>query len=128
MSVLDVDNRISAKMPIGLLRRAADIILGKKYELSLVICGDALSRSLNKRHRGKNKITNVLSFPLSKSSGEIFLNPRQATRESKNFGRTHKNHLIALFIHGLLHLKGFDHGQKMDKREVSFKRQLRLRY
>ena len=49
-----------------------DEILGEPFELSLVFCGSALARSLNRQYRLKDKVGNVLSFPLSKQSGEIF--------------------------------------------------------
>jgi len=62
-----------------------DKILGKPYDLSLVLCGDALTQKLNKRYRKKNKPTNVLSFPLSKNEGEIFLNLPLIKKESKKF-------------------------------------------
>ncbi len=82
-------------------------ILGKKYELSLVFCKNALSRRLNRVYRGKDTPANVLSFPLSKNSGEIFI----------NLSRTDTFSAGELFIHGCLHLKGMRHGSKMLKAE-----------
>ena len=82
-------------------------ILGKKYELSLVFCKNALSRKLNRTYRGKDKPTNVLAFPLSKNSGEIFIN----TSKLEGFSTLH------LFIHGALHLKGMKHGSRMSEAE-----------
>ena len=92
-------------------------ILGKKYELSVLICGDKLSQKLNKSFRNKNYIPNTLSFPYNKSSGEIILNPRKAKKEAGAFGHDFKTHLIFLFIHSLLHLKGMTHSYKMEKEE-----------
>jgi rRNA maturation RNase YbeY len=82
-------------------------VLGNSYTLSLVFCGDALSKRLNREYRGKDKPTNVLSFPITKKSGEIFIN----LRRTKPFG------VIFLFIHGLLHLKGMQHGATMERAE-----------
>ena len=87
--------------------RIKNQILGKKYELSLVFAKDTLMRRLNRTYRGKDKPTNVLAFPLSKTSGEIFINPSRA----EPFGEKH------LFVHALLHLKGMRHGAKMEKLE-----------
>ena len=84
-------------------------ILGSKYDLSLVFCGPALARRLNREQRGKDKVTNILSFPLTKSSGEIFIK-----LPASDFSVGH------LFIHGLLHLKGFNHGSKMEVEEKRF--------
>ena len=82
-------------------------VLGEDYELSLVFCKNALSKKLNRIYRGKDKPTNVLSFPLSKKSGEIFIN----TDHLDGFS------VIYLYIHGLLHLKGMQHGAKMESEE-----------
>lgn len=103
------------KTPLSLsrafLERVKDRILGEKYDLSLVIIGDALSRKLNRERRGKNKPANTLSFALSKDSGEIFLNPKRATKDVS---------LVHLFIHSLLHLEGFSHGSTMESKEGKY--------
>src|SRR5436190_1008850 len=85
-------------------------ILGQDYELSLVFCTNPLSRKLNRIYRGKDKPTNVLAFPLSKTSGEIFIN----TDHLDGFSP------LYLLIHGLLHLKGMRHGAKMNSEEHRF--------
>lgn len=82
-------------------------VLGPSYILSLVYCGDKLTQELNRSYRKKNAPTNVLAFPLSKSSGEIFIN----LRRTKGFAPEY------LFIHGLLHLKGLSHGATMERKE-----------
>jgi rRNA maturation RNase YbeY len=97
-----------------------DKIVGKKYELSVVLCGPATSRKLNRALRGKNRPTNVLSFPLSKNSGEIFLDLTQAKLEYKNFEMPFVKFVTYLYIHGLLHLKGMEHGARMDRAEKKF--------
>ena len=53
----------------------------------------------------------------SKNDGEMFINPKQANRDSKKFNVSNKNFIGHLFIHGLLHLKGFAHGSKMNSTE-----------
>ncbi|MDP2641728.1 MAG: rRNA maturation RNase YbeY [bacterium] len=82
-------------------------VLGKKYELSLVFAADPLMRRLNRAYRGIDKPTNVLAFPLSRTCGEIFINPSRAKPFSVEY----------LFIHGLLHLKGMKHGDIMERAE-----------
>lgn len=94
-----------------------DKVLGKKYELSLVFTNKTLSRKLNRIYRGKNKPTNVLSFQISKTSGEIFIDLDTARKEYKKFGMNFKEFVKFLYIHGLLHLKGMDHGRKMEEAE-----------
>jgi ssRNA-specific RNase YbeY (16S rRNA maturation enzyme) len=94
-------------------------VLGKKYELSLVLAGNALMKKLNLKYPPrvgertqieagwrKNKIAAVLSFPLSKNQGEILINLSQK-----------KHSPVFLFIHALLHLKGLEHNAKMEEQE-----------
>ena len=98
-----------------------DAILGKKYELSLVIVSRSEIKELNKEYRGINKPTDILSFPLSSKEGEIFINLDMAKIEAKKFNRTYENFLGFLFIHGLVHLKGFDHSSTMESIEARFR-------
>ena len=95
-------------------------ILKKDYDLSFVLVGDKKSKELNLKYRNGNYIPNVLSFPIDKNTGEIFINPNQAKKECAKFDMTYKNFLVYLFIHGCLHLKGLDHGKKMDVLEAKY--------
>ena len=97
-----------------------EVILGKKYELSLVFIGDARAKKLNKTYRKKTYVPNVLSFPLDKNSGEIFINLNQLKKERKKIKISQKELTKLMFIHGCLHLKGFSHGSKMDKLEQRY--------
>jgi rRNA maturation RNase YbeY len=81
-------------------------VLGKKYDLSVASVDSKLIKKLNKRYRKKNESTSVLSFPLSETEGEILLNTELAKKE-KDY----------IFIHSLLHLKGYIHGKKMEEEE-----------
>lgn len=92
-------------------------ILGKNYELSVVFTNSLLSRRLNRTYRGKNKSADVLSFPLSKNSGEIFIDLDTAKKEAPLFDMSFKKFVKFLFIHGLLHLKGMRHGATMERTE-----------
>jgi ssRNA-specific RNase YbeY (16S rRNA maturation enzyme) len=85
-------------------------ILGTKYDLSVVFLSDKdMRRAMKYRYEkisGK-KTSNVLSFPLSKTSGEILICPTAAKPYS----------LAYLFIHGCLHLKGAKHSDTMEREE-----------
>lgn len=95
-------------------------ILGKDYELSLVFPTLENSIQLHKQWKKKSGPVNILSFPLDVNSGEIILTLSQARTEAKKYHRSYHNHLIFLFIHGCLHLKGMTHGAKMEKQERLF--------
>ncbi len=95
-------------------------ILGKDYELSLLLCADKLARRINKEYRRKNYVPNTLSFPYDKKSGEILININKAFKEARGFSHSNINHVIFLYIHSLLHLSGLTHGHKMEKEEKKF--------
>jgi probable rRNA maturation factor len=101
-------------------------ILGPKYELSVVICGDSLAQRMNKEYRKKSYKPNVLSFPISKTEGEIFLNVQCAAREAKKYKTTLPKRLALLFVHGCFHLKGLKHGDRMEAAEQKTLRKFHL--
>ena len=95
-------------------------ILGANHELSIVFIGTQRARTLNQKHRNKSSVPDVLSFPLSKNVGEVFLCLPQIFQTAHRFDHTPKQHTGYLFIHGLLHLKGYDHGATMEQAERRF--------
>lgn len=101
-------------------------ILGSKYELSLVFTTPQKIQKLNKIYRNINKPTDILSFPLSKTTGEIFICKSEARKEAVKFSRTYSNFLLFLYIHGLIHLKGYNHGKKMEKLEEKFRKKFKI--
>lgn len=84
-------------------------ILGKKYSLSLSFVGATRAQKLNVQYRKKTYTPNVLSFPLEKTIGEIVICPDIARKEHKEYNLSVDGYIAFLFIHGLLHLKGYDH-------------------
>ncbi len=117
-STLKTRTPVSKKTGV-LWHTIAEKVLGKRYDLSVVLVGDARMHHLNKLYRGKDKPTNVLSFPVSSTTGEIYLDIPYARKESRNYDHSPEHHLTYLFFHGLLHLKGFDHGPKMEHLEAT---------
>lgn len=98
-------------------RKAFEHVLGKEYDLSLVFIGNKLSRKLNNAHRHIDKPTDVLSYPLDKKSGEIFINIPYSQKKCRSFDRLFPNYVKFIFIHGLFHLKGYEHGSRMEHEE-----------
>ena len=116
-------NTTKAKLPSLAFVDMKNSILGKKYELSLIIVSKKEIQKLNKKYREINKPTDILSFPLSDDFGEIYINIEMTKIEAKKFNRKYENFLAFLFIHGLVHLKGFDHGSTMESIEARFRKQ-----
>lgn len=96
-------------------------------ELSLVFTDDASIRILNRDWRGKDKATNVLSFPAFKMAigdplppmlGDIILAFETVSAEAALEGKPFAHHLIHLIVHGLLHLLGHDHENDADADEM----------
>ena len=90
------------------------------FELSLVLTTDAAVRRLNRAYRGKDKPTNVLSFPadappdVSWLLGDVVIAYGVTRAESKAENKTLEAHLAHLVVHGVLHLLGYDHIQDKD--------------
>lgn len=96
-------------------------------ELSVVFTDDASIRALNRDWRGKDKATNVLSFPafevapgdpLPPMLGDIILAFETVSREAALEGKPFAHHLTHLLVHGLLHLLGHDHENDEDAEEM----------
>lgn len=92
-------------------------LLGKKYSLTIIFCTKKESQTLNKLHRDKDYPTNILSFPLSETEGEIYISLSTARKDARQFEMSYKKFLHLLVIHGALHLKGHAHGSTMEKLE-----------
>lgn len=95
-------------------------ILGRHYNLELFIVGKKRAITINKKTRQKNYAPNVLSFPYTNTYGEIVICPEIAKKEALPYGMSFKGYFGFLYIHGLLHLKGHDHGEKMEKLEKKY--------
>jgi probable rRNA maturation factor len=86
-------------------------------EVSIVFVDDDAMRSLNKRYRGKNKTTDVLTFPAedddspntSRQLGDIVISVDQAKRQAAEEGHSLATEVRYLLLHGLLHAYGYDH-------------------
>ena len=126
MSNIDIKTTIRGSVPRIAFNEIAIAVLGKNYQLSLVLCGDRLAQRLNKEHRNKTYYPNVLSFPIFPGEGEIFLNIRKAEREARQFGVSAKQRIALLYVHGLFHLKGLDHSDKMEAEEQKILRKFGL--
>lgn len=117
---LQIKQTTKGKLPSLPFENIKESVLGKKYDLSIVFVGDKLSAKLNEKYRNKKGSTNILSFPYFENTGEIFINLKLVKKQAPDFNKNFKNFLGFLLIHGMLHLKGFDHGEEMEKQEDKF--------
>ncbi len=107
-------------------------------ELSILLVNDHIIRAYNLKYRQRDSPTDVLSFPMQTSNlkppigrgltapvllGDVMISVERANKESVLWNRTFSTHLLALLIHGILHLLGYDHerspadARRMHRRE-----------
>jgi len=87
------------------------------WSLSLVFVGPAKARALNTQLRSKTYVPNVLSYSLGRMSGEVIICPSEAQKQAASYGMNEREYILYLFIHGVLHIKGWVHGATMEKCE-----------
>lgn len=94
------------------------------YPLSIAFVSDREMRRLNKQWRGKDAVTDVLSFELegqglrSKKQGEILLSYTQAKRQAAERGHSTRDEVVFLLVHGILHVFGYDHERPTDAKRM----------
>jgi probable rRNA maturation factor len=121
----------------ALARRAAFAALrgtGAGGTVTVLLAGDRALRRLNGEHRGRDKPTNVLSFPGAVAAGhlgDIALALGTVRREAEAAGKRFAAHFAHLVAHGALHLLGHDHlsageARRMERAEARAMRRLRL--
>ena len=139
---LIVDCRVPprARAPAArLMARWADAALGARgagCEMALQVVSAPRMRALNRRYRGKDRPTNVLSFPANPAPGvkprplgDVLICAAVLRREARSQGKSEQAHWAHLVVHGTLHLLGYDHDQeraasRMERREVAVLRRL----
>lgn len=95
-------------------------------ELAIVLLGETAARDLNRRYRGKDRATNILSFPYEalrdekKSAllGDLVICPAVVAREARAQHKRARDHYAHLTVHGTLHLLGYDHARERDAKAM----------
>lgn len=111
-------------------RRAA----GLKGKVNVLLTSSAEMKSLNRRFRGKDAATDVLSFPTESSgqkqfAGEIAISTEIAAQNARLLGHSPAQEIKILVAHGILHLRGYDHecdNGQMARREKQLRAKLHL--
>ena len=109
-------------------RRAA----GLRGTVSILITGNSGTRRLNSRFRGKNRPTDVLSFPADSANGfagDIAISIDIAAHNARLLGHSVSDEIQILILHGMLHLAGYDHDKdqgEMANKEIELRRRFGL--
>lgn len=128
----------------SLTEKAVDAALtasARKKEVTILFTNNVVLKTLNNDWRGKNKPTNVLSFPApkdlkvphgeAKPLGDIALAFETVAKEAEASGKSLKSHTTHMIVHGVLHLLGYDHegdadATKMEAKEIRILKKLGL--
>jgi probable rRNA maturation factor len=120
----------------GLTRflRSAQGLVGVQGGVDVLLADDRALRRLNREFRGKDKATDVLSFPAAEEfagqhAGDLAVSLETAERQAAEHGHSLRDEVRVLLLHGLLHLHGMDHETdkgEMAKREAELRVRLRL--
>ncbi|HZQ44266.1 MAG TPA: rRNA maturation RNase YbeY [Acidobacteriaceae bacterium] len=124
---------------VGLVRfvKRAQAAVGLAGEVDVLLANDRTLRRLNREFRGKDKATDVLSFPAAevarehagRFAGDLAISLETAARQAREHGHLLSDEVRVLLLHGLLHLSGMDHETdrgEMAAREAELRRMLRL--
>jgi probable rRNA maturation factor len=134
VSGLDKNKKIPSARTLARFLSLAQKIVRLKGEVSVLLTTDAAIRRLNRQFRGKNKATDVLSFPAEgigaeKIAGDLAISVPTALRQAIVQNHALSIEIKVLILHGLLHLAGYDHeadkGQ-MARRERLLRARLKL--
>ena len=121
--MIEINNLTEVKVDEIFIKKAAQIVLKgekeKNINLSIAFVGQKRIRELNKKYRGKNRVTDVLAFPEREIGlGEIIICIRKVKKNARRFSSDFKTELSRVLIHGILHLLGYNHeeSEKMAKK------------
>jgi len=124
-----VQRRVAAAPSARLLRRYALAAAPAGCRITLRVVGAAEARRLNRRFRSKARPTNVLAFAYGRGHGDVVLCHPVIRKESAQQGKSRRAHYAHLVVHGVLHLRGYDHARardaaRMERAEIRILRRL----
>ena len=109
--MITIENETDYRPNENLLEAIAEYLGAEKIELTLT--DNASIQALNREHRGIDSPTDVLSFPLERVPfaplGEMVISVEYAKQRASEYGHGLDDEIALLYIHGLLHLLGYDH-------------------
>ena len=113
--------KLPAKRVVKVLEACAKALkVPGEVTISLAFVSPREMRRLNKHWRGKDAVTDVLSFELGEGpvKGELILCYEQAARQAKEMRHSTSDELCFLIVHGVLHLWGYDHENSRDAKKM----------
>jgi probable rRNA maturation factor len=115
--MLNIENLTELSLPIELLEKIANSLTSR--EIDLTLCYNNTIQAYNKEYRQKNQPTDVLSFPIESDIivsdeipmplGSIVISVDYVVQKAEELKHSSDDELALLFIHGLLHILGYDH-------------------
>jgi len=126
--MIELDNQTDLQINIEKLEEIASVLTHSPIEL--IITDNTTIQKLNAQYRDKDKPTDVLSFPIDQEIpgmplGSIIISEAFVHEKADDFGHSYQDEFSLLFIHGLLHLLGYDHeidnGEMRQKEESLIK-------
>ncbi len=128
-----VDEDIDTEKLEKILEKMLDYLNLENVEISVLLVDNEEIKKLNKEWRGKDKPTDVLSFPIDEETpygckllGDIVISVPYAKEHAKEFGNTFQEEMIRLLAHGLLHLLGYDHEKSEKDAKIMFEKEKEL--
>lgn len=107
------------------MKKVSQLIEIKQNNITIRLVDEAESRALNQQFRGKDKPTNVLSFPSEMPQeiepdylGDIVICAPVVEKEALDQNKDHNAHWAHMLVHGILHLKGYDHLDPQEAEEM----------
>lgn len=120
---VEINNKTKAKIDLNLVEKIAEKFLKifkiKNKDVSIAFIGDAAIKKINYKYRKINAPTDVLSFEGEDNFlGEILINYKQIKKQAKEYGRSARQELAFILVHGLLHLIGYDDKSEKEAKEM----------
>lgn len=136
MNLIFSDERMPKQAVIDHMIQAAELCLKEEeldpdqIEISVTFVSTEEIHELNRVYRGKDNMTDVLSFPQYESMqeikgvngilclGDVVICPEQALLQADEFGHSNERELVYLFVHSIFHLLGYDHLEEKDRNQM----------
>lgn len=120
--MIEISNKTRGRLDEALVKKVLKLFLEENRidrDVSVVFLGDTAMRKLNKKYRGKDKATDILSFEGDDEFlGELVIDLQQIKRQAPKYSTSSREELIFILVHGLYHLLGYDDRTAEGHREM----------